>query len=101
MLHKIHLVLLSPLFGPVPLEISSVYPLYQYEIPDEIDLEILISGANSIIEYLTKQKYKKLYLLLNEHRSEWLKKVIDFLSKSNIPYEIHTKLQDIAESLIL
>jgi len=101
LLHKTHLVLLSPLFGPVPLEISSVYPLYQYEIPDEIDLEILISGANSVIEYLKKHKYRKLYLLLNEQQNDWLKPVIDFLNENNIPFEIHTNLQDIAKSLAL
>ena len=99
LLYKTQLILLSPLFGPVPLELSTVYPFYQYEFPDEIDLETLINGAKNTIEYLKRQHYKKLYLLLNVQQNEWIIPVVEFLNKNSIPYEICSNLQDLTRAI--
>ncbi|AAK40613.1 tRNA guanosine(15) transglycosylase TgtA [Saccharolobus solfataricus] len=52
-----------PFFGLIPLEISDSYPLSQFEIPNEIDEDVIDDMKTKIISFLRRNNYQKVELI--------------------------------------
>jgi 7-cyano-7-deazaguanine tRNA-ribosyltransferase len=60
---KVHVCVYAAPFGVVPLELSEVYPLSQYEIASPLDSETVIYVAEQVSNYVDQTKYEKIILL--------------------------------------
>lgn len=74
---KTHLLKLIPPFGVVPEELSEVYPLWQFEIPKELDPTQVESVTKPLTRYLKKYglRYKRVILYNDEKR--WGTKLVN------------------------
>ncbi|MGQ4834058.1 MAG: tRNA guanosine(15) transglycosylase TgtA [Candidatus Asgardarchaeia archaeon] len=80
-----HVLFLSSLFGIVPAEISHIYPLLQYESPNEVDIITIRKSAKHAYEYLSahKHNYKEYYLFTNNKKSKVLKRLLALIERDN------------------
>jgi 7-cyano-7-deazaguanine tRNA-ribosyltransferase len=64
-----HLVRVMPVFGAVPEELEEIYPLSQFQVPDQPDDQALRTAAESLRDYLTRfgDRYDEI-VLLNDDR---------------------------------
>jgi len=64
-----HLVRIVPAFGAVPEELEEVYPLAQFQLPENPDEAALVSAANSLRDFLQRfgDRYEQV-LLVKDHR---------------------------------
>jgi len=87
---RIHLLLYSKAFGVIPLEISDIYPLSQYEESIEVDEAIINNILNAVSSILTKSKYRiAIVCKIRDFPSKLYEAVREFLTKMGvIVYEI-------------
>jgi len=87
---RIHLLLYSKAFGVIPLEISDIYPLSQYEESIEVDEAIINNILDAVSSILTKSKYRIAILCkIQDFPSKLYEAVREFLTKMGvIVYEI-------------
>jgi len=52
-----------PFFGLIPLEVSDSYPLSQFEIPNEIDEDVIADMKTKIVSFLRCKNYQKVELV--------------------------------------
>lgn len=52
-----------PFFGLIPITISDSYPLSQFEMPREIDEEVIRDMKNKIIEFIRNKSYSEIELI--------------------------------------
>ncbi|QGA67758.1 tRNA guanosine(15) transglycosylase TgtA [Sulfolobus sp. E11-6] len=52
-----------PFFGLIPLEVSDSYPLSQFEIPNEVDEDVIADMKTKIISFLKSKNYQKVELV--------------------------------------
>lgn len=66
-----HFVKVVPPFGPVPEELEEVYPLWQHEIPRELDKEGVEATVRAVAEYLERygSSYDRIILVGSD---EWV-----------------------------
>jgi 7-cyano-7-deazaguanine tRNA-ribosyltransferase len=76
---KTHLVRLIPPFGAVPEELEEVYPLWQFEVPKELDGEQVKTIVESLSSYIKKHggNYKKVVLYNAEEWKDLLVEACD------------------------
>jgi len=70
-LENSHFVKIVPPFGPVPEELEELYPLWQHEVPRELDDEAVKATVEALREYLENhgRRYERIILVAN---SEWV-----------------------------
>jgi 7-cyano-7-deazaguanine tRNA-ribosyltransferase len=60
---QVHVCTYAAPFGVIPLELSEVYPLSQYEIASPLDSETVTYVAKQVANYIEQTNYKKIILL--------------------------------------
>ncbi len=85
---KTHVVKLVPPFGVVPEELDEVYPLWQFEVPKELDETQVETVTKSLARYLEKygKKYERVILYNDERR--WGKSLVEACARVKKKLEI-------------
>lgn len=63
-LRGVHIVFYSPVFGPVPEELSRVYPLSQYEGEPPLVGPVLKVAADRVADFVSSEGYRKVLLVV-------------------------------------
>jgi 7-cyano-7-deazaguanine tRNA-ribosyltransferase len=71
-----HVCFYSPPFGVIPVELSEVYPLYQYEYAYPPESEVIDYAAEKILEYISHYKIVVMF-----KKGSWSNKLADLLTK--------------------
>jgi 7-cyano-7-deazaguanine tRNA-ribosyltransferase len=64
---------LKPAFGVVPATISEIYPAGHAEMPEEVEIESILTGIKGLINFLNHHSDKKFRLYIDEVWDECLK----------------------------
>ncbi|MEM0049822.1 MAG: tRNA guanosine(15) transglycosylase TgtA, partial [Candidatus Bathyarchaeia archaeon] len=83
---SIHPCFYSPPFGIIPVELSEIYPLYQYEYAYPPGNDVIEDVAERILEYISATKYERLIILAR--KDAWSGKLAEIcvrlLSERNV-----------------
>lgn len=86
----VHICFYSPPFGIIPIELSEVYPLYQYEYAYPPSNEAIEYVVERILEYISATHYERVVMLIRE--GSWSHRVADLCIKSCSERSISTSI---------
>lgn len=89
-LSAVHVCFYSPPFGVIPIEISEVYPLYQYEYSYPPDGKVIDQIAERILKYISATHYETA-IIVSENDS-WSKEIADLCVRKLSERDIRTKM---------
>ena len=78
-----HFVKVVPPFGPVPEELEEIYPLWQHEVPRELDREAIETTVQAVRRYLEVHAgaYEKVILIADSEWVEFLRGACSMVSE--------------------
>ncbi|MEM2351703.1 MAG: tRNA guanosine(15) transglycosylase TgtA [Thermoproteota archaeon] len=86
----IHICFYSPPFGIIPIELSEIYPLYQYEYAYPPNSGTIEQTAERILEYVSKAYYERVVILTRE--DSWSGKLAELYTKLSLERNIHINI---------
>ncbi|MEM2607578.1 MAG: tRNA-guanine transglycosylase, partial [Candidatus Bathyarchaeia archaeon] len=86
----IHICFYSPPFSIIPIELSEIYPLYQYEYAYPPGNEVIEHVAERILEYISATKYERIIFLTGGN--SWSIELAELCIKSSLERGIHANI---------
>ncbi|MEM1674544.1 MAG: tRNA guanosine(15) transglycosylase TgtA [Candidatus Bathyarchaeia archaeon] len=76
---SVHVCFCSPPFGVIPVELSEIYPLYQYEYAYPPNDEVIERVAEKVLRYVLITPYERVIMLVRE--DSWSQRLADSCTK--------------------
>lgn len=86
----IHVCFYSPPFGIIPIELSEIYPLYQYEYAYPPNKEAIEQTAERILEYISTASYER--VIISSIEGSWSRKLAELCIKLSFERDIHVNI---------